>query len=340
MNRALIIQTAFLGDVILTTPLVQVLKREHPEMAVDIVVIPSTREVVENHPAVSKVITYDKHGAQKSPWSFISLGRELRKMKYDVIICPHRSLRSALLSRMTNAPVRIGFRNSALPGSFTSTLAWKFGVHEVDRNLSLLEPLGIATHREVPRLFPTQGNREEVDLFIGENRIEKPFAAIAPGTVWRTKQYPVAKMVEVAKQLLERFARIVIVGGPADAETAASFDGIDSRIVSAVGKLSVMSSAELISRASLLVSNDSAPVHIAASFEVPTVAIFGPTAGNFGFYPYGDNSAVVETTGLGCRPCTIHGGARCPIGTFDCMEMITPYYVAATALRISGTRNG
>jgi heptosyltransferase-2 len=223
---------------------------------------------------------------------------------------------------------------------FTDILPWSFGVHEVERNLSLLQPLGTKIHNELPHVFPTDGNRKEVEQFLAENRVTLPFAVIAPGTVWETKRYPVGMMADVVRRLLEKFANVVIVGGRKDIGLVENFAKIGRAVVSAVGRFSIMSSAEIIRRASLLVANDSAPVHIAAAFNVPTVAIFGPTVRDFGFFPFHNKSAVVEVDGLGCRPCSIHGNRRCPIGTFDCMKRITPDEVAARAFELLRGDNG
>jgi heptosyltransferase-2 len=94
--------------------------------------------------------------------------------------------------------------------------------------------------------------------------------------------------------------------------------------MSMAGQLSLLQSAAMLERASLLVSNDSAPMHLAGAVGTPVIAIFGATAPSYGFGPSGPFDRVVETPGLACRPCAIHGGPKCPIGTFECMERITP----------------
>jgi len=339
MNRALVIQTAFLGDVILTLPLVQVLKRTNSQLMIDFVAIPAAKEVLANHPDISNVIIYDKHGDQKSLFAFSELGRLLRANKYDLVLCPHPSFRSSMMARATKAGVRIGFDRSAWKNNFTSILPWRFGVHEIDRNLSLLRPLGIDAARELPRLYPSDSDREKANAFMKLNGIAGRFAVVAPGTVWKTKQFPVRKMAEVADKLRGKFERVVLVGGVNDSRANDDFSDADNYVVSAIGKLPIMSSAEIIRRASLLISNDSAPVHIASAFSVPTVAIFGPTVRDFGFYPYHDKSAVVEVKNLSCRPCSIHGGKNCPIETFDCMEMIQSDDVATVAFLLTGGGN-
>ena len=186
-----------------------------------------------------------------------------------------------------------------------------------------------------PMICPQDKNVEEAERFISEHGIRSPFVVIAPGTAWQTKQYPINMMAQVIRQLSERFGAVVLTGGKNDAATARTLSKIGSNVISAAGIFSIMTSAEIIRRSSLLVANDSAPVHIASAFNTPTVAIFGPTVKDFGFYPYHDRATVVEVEGISCRPCSIHGGKRCPIGTFGCMKRISPDEVVAKALEIA-----
>ncbi len=334
MNRGLVIQTAFLGDVILALPIVQTLRKAFPDSRLDFLAIPETSEILSTHPDISQVIIYDKHGKHSSLSTFLDLRAGLRRRGYDTVVCPHRSFRSAMLAGGTHAAVRVGFDRSAHAGSFTNVIPWKFGMHEVERNLSLLTPLEITPQPESPRLFPTDENRGEVERFLSGHGIEGPYPVIAPGTVWETKRYPPDLMMEVARGLLKRFPRVVLAGGRNDAVIAGMFASFGDAVVSAVGAFSFMSSAELIRRASLLVANDSAPIHIASAFNVPTVAIFGPTVEEFGFFPYHRRSAVVEVDAMSCRPCSIHGSRECPIGTFDCMRSIAPERVLTECDRI------
>ncbi|MCL4540445.1 MAG: glycosyltransferase family 9 protein [Bacteroidetes bacterium] len=340
MKRALVIQTAFLGDVILTLPLVQVLKKNFPDAGIDFLVIPETSDILKNHPDISEPVVFDKHHRQKSPLSLLSFGKMLRYRNYDVVLCPHRSIRSSLLSAGTGAEVRVGFDKSALKMSFTDIVPWRFGVHEIERNLSLLTPLGITAGRESPRLYPGDEEVKQADDFLARNRIALPYAVIAPGTVWETKRYPVEKISEVADRLLQRFGSVILVGGKKDIGLVKNFARIGRGVVSAVGEFPVMTSAEIIRRASLLIANDSAPVHIASAFNTPTVAVFGPTVKDFGFFPYHEKSVVVETNYLGCRPCTLHGGHRCPIGTFECMMRIEPEEVVGRGLELLENEDG
>jgi heptosyltransferase-2 len=343
MKRFLIIQTAFLGDVILTLPLVQAVKQAFPDSQIDFLTIPATADIVESHPDISNVIIYDKHGKQKSLFSFFRFRNRLRAAGYDVVLCPHRSLRSCLLADSTYAKIIVGFDNSALKDVFTDILPWKLGVHEVDRNLSLLRPILVGNNRpsgtggELPKIVVSEEHRANAKTFLSEHRVTRPYAVVAPGTVWETKRYPVEMMAEVVRKLSARFPNVVVIGGEKDTGLISNFKKLNEKVVLSIGHLPIMSSAEIIRGAALLVANDSAPIHIASAFDVPTVAIFGPTVKDFGFYPYHKKSVVVEVEGIGCRPCSIHGGRRCPIVTFDCMRKISPDEIVTKAMEISGS---
>jgi heptosyltransferase-2 len=342
MKKFLIVQTAFLGDVILTLPLVQALKQLVPDSQIDFVAIPAAADIVKDHPDISNVIVYDKHGKQKSIFSFFRLRRKLRFANYDAVLCPHRSFRSGLLAMATRAQVRIGFDNSSLKSAFREVMPWRFGMHEVERNLSLLKPVLVNSHRssvvspELPKIIISEEYRLKAERFLSDYGVKQPYAVVAPGTVWATKRYPVEMMAEVVRKLSEKFANVVVIGGEKDIDLVHDFNVLHEKVVLAIGRLPIMSAAEIIRGSSLLVANDSAPVHIASAFGIPAVAIFGPTVKDFGFYPYHKRSAVVEVEDLGCRPCTIHGGRRCPIATFDCMRKISPDEIVEEALEISG----
>ena len=328
-SRILIFQTAFLGDVILTLPLVQVIHREFPAAEIDVVATPAAGELLRNHPAVHRTIIYDKRGAQRGVLGMWSLASELRGRTYDIALVPHRSLRSAVVTALAGIPVRVAFETSAGRFLFTDLVVYDKHAHEVDRNFSFLKPFNIGhPHIELPSLYPSPQDVEKVTTFLFVNHIAKDesIVAIAPGSVWNTKRWPAERFSGLVRMLVRGGKKVVLLGGEEDerlcreiAESAGN-----PAVLIAAGKLSILQSAELIRRCALIVTNDSAPMHLAVAMQVPVVAIFGATVPAFGFAPYGEKDVVVETEGLTCRPCSIHGGDKCPIGTFECMWKISP----------------
>ncbi len=326
-GRIVVFQTAFIGDVILTTPMIQLLHRQLSDVLIDVVAIPSGASVLNNHPDINDIVVYDKRGAAKGIYGMFAIVRELRKRQYDVAIIPHRSLRSGLICFLAGIPRRIGFSTSAARWLMTDVVPYRTDWHETTRNMSLLQSLDIALpDRELPCIYPSRAEVEAVDMFLTVNGVTSTerMIAIAPGSVWATKRWVADRFTLLAKRLADDGHRIVFIGGKDDVELSRE---IEQRIpqeslVNAVGELTLLQSGELIRRCRVLIANDSAPMHMAVAVRTPVVAIFGATVPEFGFTPLGEHDVVVQTLGLECRPCAIHGGTSCPIKTFVCMKDI------------------
>jgi heptosyltransferase II len=333
MTSFLIIQTAFAGDLILTLPLAQELRRLHPAARIDVVCIPQTATLLRGHPAFDTVIVYDKRGGTDR---FLDIARRLRVHRYHTVISPHRSFRSALLARATGAQMRIAFDRAAGALLYTHRVEYRDDAHEVERNLALLTPLTAdvdGTQR--PRLYPGESDTAAAAAIVATLHPFARYAVIAPGSVWATKRYPVEGFRAVAEALPEDCG-IVLIGGNEDRELC---DRVASplspdRVRNTAGSVSFLASAALIQQAAVLISNDSAPVHIASAMGTPVVEVYGATVPRFGFTPFGVPSRIVELDGLSCRPCGIHGGDACPIETFNCMRDLSPQRVARAAIDI------
>jgi heptosyltransferase-2 len=264
--------------------------------------------------------------------------------KYDLAIVPHRSLRSALIAKGAKIPERIGFDISAAPGQYTELVQYRESIHESMRNLALLEPLQLRTTDAIyPQLFPSPQDLIAVESLLREFtlRDSRPLIAIAPGTVWNTKRWFKERFAQLGKELDVAGYDVVLIGGDDDVNLCNEILEIagSSRLFTAAGRLSLLQSGALIKQCRVLVSNDSAPMHIAVAMKTPVVGIFGATVPSFGFAPYGELDVIVETKDLACRPCTKHGGSKCPIKTFDCMTRITVDEVFQNVKRLVDHRN-
>jgi heptosyltransferase-2 len=314
-SRILVIQTAFLGDVVLTTGLLDLLaQRAGP---VDVVTTPAALPLVETHPAVRRAIAYDKRGGDRGIGGMLRLAARLREARYARAYLPHRSLRSAMLARLAGIPERIGFAGSPAAWSYTRRIARPAGGHEAERILALAEPAGGA--RAQVRLGITAGDRREAGDWLLRHQVPQGFVAMAPGSIWGTKRWP--GYAELARALDRP---VVIVGGADDralGETIAL--AAPGRVHLAAGELPLRVSAALLESAAVLVTNDSAPLHFASAAGTPVVAIFGPTVPGFGFGPRGARDRIVELDGLACRPCSSHGPEVCPLGHHRCMRELS-----------------
>ena len=206
-RRVLVVQTAFLGDVVLTLPLVQVIHRTYPETEISFLATPRGAEALHNHPAIHSVVVYDKRGAQRGIRPLLRLVRWLKSQEFDVALVPHRSFRSALLVWLTGIPVRIGFDTSAGAFMFTRTVPYVRSAHEVSRNFAFLTPLEIgAPPRELPELYPSSSDVKAVDEFLKEFKVgdRGKIIALSPGSAWNTKRWPSGRFAELAKRLRHR----------------------------------------------------------------------------------------------------------------------------------------
>jgi heptosyltransferase-2 len=315
---SLVIQTAFLGDVVLTTPLLEALAARHGP--VDVVTTPAAAPLIETHPAVRRVIPYDKKGRDRGLGGLYRLARALRAERYECAYLPHRSLRTALAAWLARIPQRVGF-DDGWRSLYTEVRGRPKQGHEIDRVLALA---GVAMHRARPTLHVTLADRAATEGFLREHGIRERFVALAPGSIWGSKRWPYYR--ELAERLAGR-VEILLVGGPEDAGLAAEITAAvarsGGRAVSGCGRLTVRQAAEAIRRAAVLVTNDSAPLHLAQAVDTPTVAIFGSTVPSFGFGPRGPRDQVVEVDGLPCRPCSAHGPPSCPLGHHLCMKSLS-----------------
>jgi heptosyltransferase-2 len=325
MTASLNIQTSFLGDMELTTPLIAYLAERGP---VDVVSTPAAAALLANHPGVRERIVYDKRGGDSGVGGFLRMASRLRAKKYDAAYLAQGSARSGALVRAAGIGDRVGFATSAGRAFYTTRIAPIDNMHHAARLLSLgtRDPLRPVS-REIlrPRLYPGERERDAVDQVLGTAANER-FFALAPGSVWATKRWP---HYAALAALLVRDGRIVVVGAEGDRPLAEEIVAAAPGSIDATGALSLLASAELIRRAEFLVTNDSSPLHLASAMDTPTIAVFGPTVPEFGFGPLAERAVVAGLDGLDCRPCDRHGPQRCPLGHWRCMREISAESVAA-----------
>jgi heptosyltransferase-2 len=333
VGGVLVVQTAFLGDVVLTTPLLAHLAEHGP---VDVVTTPAGAALLANHPAVRETIAYDKRGAERGVRGLLALARRLRARRYAVAYLAQASPRSGALAWAARIPERVGFAGAAGRRFYTQRVEPRDDLHHAERLLRLAwdaESLAAPGAEAIrPRLYPGEPEREAVDALLRGAGLGDgaPIVALAPGSVWGTKRWPY--YAELAERLAPRLA-VAVVGGKDDRELAAAVvervTAVGGHAVDATGRLTLLASAALLARCAALVTNDSAPQHLASAMAVPTLAIFGPTVPSFGFGPLAPRAQVVGREGLACRPCDRHGPQRCPLGHWRCMREVGPDEVAS-----------
>lgn len=317
MNNILIIQTAFIGDVILATPIIEKLSEFYPEAKIDFLLRKGNENLLNQHPKINKVLVWTKGGRKyRSLFQVINL---VRSRNYDCVINVQRFLAAGLITALSGAKIKVGFVKNPMSFTFHKKIGHKLtGQHETSRNLSLVRELTDDKYAR-PKLYPTDQDYENIKEYQ-----QTPYLCFAPTSVWATKQFPSLKWVELILSQDDNWT-IYLLGGPADNEECEELVRMCGRenLINLSGKLSLLESASLMKGATMNYVNDSAPMHMASAINAPTNAIFCSTIPSFGFGPLADRAKVIETTQeLTCRPCGLHGKKACPLGHFNCAYSI------------------
>lgn len=336
MKNIVLIPKGFLGDILLTTPVIAALSRSHPEAKISVVCTPATAEFVRRDPLVHDVIVYDRRSAHRGWRGLKGFARTLRERGFDVAYSFHRSPRTQLLMWLARIPERVSFSDSYLSTLSTRRVTKEWGRHEVLRNLSLVvDDLDEVSGRLCERLAQApQENVPWADLrvpeVVRENLSERvvgildgePYIVLAPGSAWATKQWDAKGFRSVAATYLARGVRVVLVGARQDVKTCLEVaQGLEAQNL--CGETSVEELVALIGGARCVVCNDSLALHISSATKTPIVAIFCATSPRFGFGPWRARSVVLEKSDLFCKPCHRHGTKRCPTGTRACMTGVS-----------------
>ena len=331
MIRTAVLQTSFLGDMVLTTPLLERVAREGP---VTVVATPANAALLANHPAVHHLLVYDKRGADRGLAGLLRVARALRRTGAHRALLAQGSWRTAALARLAGIPACVGFDTSAGRWLYTRRVPYGRTLHHAARLWQLGSAPGDLTVPASPlrpSLAPGDADHAAVKALLDRAGIphDAPLVALAPGSVWATKRWPYFPALTTAlRGRAPEGTRFVIVGGAADRpladaiRNAAEPRGGAEPILDATGQLSLLASAALLGRCAVLVSNDSAPVHLASAMGTPTVALYGPTTPALGFGPLAPHAVVLEEQTLACRPCHAHGPVSCPLIHWQCMRQL------------------
>lgn len=321
MQKILVIQTAFIGDVVLATGLLESLHQQYPSADISILVRKGNEALFNNHPFLSEVLVWDKKS--KKYQHLFQVVQQIRQRKFDLLINVQRFAATGLITIFSGAKTTIGFDKNPFSLFFSKRIKHIFSkgeidLHEIQRNHQLIAS-EVMPDAARPRLYPSESDYAAVAAYT-----QSPYICMAPASVWFTKQYPEAQWANFLRLIPKQY-QVYLLGAPSDKDTC-------DRILAAAnchnasslaGKLNFLQSAAIMQTALMNYVNDSAPMHFASSVNAPVTAIYCSTLPAFGYGPLSDNSQIVEVKqALDCRPCGIHGRKECPKSHFNCANLI------------------
>lgn len=341
--KIIVIQTAFLGDLLLSIPTLLRLKSIYPDSEITLLCRKGVGEIFRELKLAHQVIEINK----KNKDEFSKTFNELKKNQYDLLLCPHESYRSAFMSLKIKAKQKIGFKDWWNGFIFTKSIERNMKLPDALRQMSLLGVLDSVTQKEIDLysgkipVLAEMGLRNKILAHVKYAEILAKFNIprnaifISPGSVWNTKRWTPDGFKKVATELSKRYP-VIFIGSPDErvlcAEIAKDIPpSNNTEIRNLAGKTSLFELLALMTTGKILISNDSGSMHMGSVAELPTVAVFGPTVLELGYQPWQEKSVVVENKELKCRPCGKHGHEKCPIGTHICMKSISSQTVLEKA---------
>ncbi len=351
-RNALLIQTAFIGDVVLTTPMIAAFRKTFPDARLTVMVKPEARSILQNNPAVDELLVIDKKGAHRGLFGMLRMIRQIRAAKFDLLLSPHKSHRTGFLALASGIPHRVGYANAGLARpAYHRRLHRPENQPEIERLLLFLEQAapgcdpGLAERasRQLEIHVDDQAKNDARTLLARLDAV-RPIL-IGPSSVWPTKRWTPWGFAELIVKLAERYHKpVLLIGSKADREIAdetlrflkLSHPDWERRgkVHNICGETSLPGLYALMEKSLLLVSNDSAPVHFGCAAQIPVVAIFGPTVPALGYAPIAKRSDVAQLEELECRPCGTHGAKQCPLEHFRCMKDLSADQILEVVERV------
>jgi ADP-heptose:LPS heptosyltransferase len=316
-KNILVIQTAFIGDAILASSLLEKLHAHFPEAQISILVRKGNESIYQDHPFLHDTLVWNKK--ENKLKNLFKLLKTIRKNKYDTIINCHRFGSSGFLTACSGANHTAGYKENPFSFLFNHTSRHIIGDgrHEVERYNELIEDFTDKTIFK-PILYPSKSDELEIQEFQ-----KTSYVCMAPASVWFTKQLPQQKWVELC-DAVNSTDTIYLLGGPGDAALCEAIKKQSKhfKIEILAGKLSLLQSCAVMKKAKMNYVNDSGPLHLASSVNAPVTAFFCSTIPEFGFGPLSDDKTILEVKNLDCKPCGLHGYKACPKGHFNCGNLM------------------
>jgi heptosyltransferase II len=337
MNRILVINVNWIGDVIFSSPVFAALKRSYPQAEVSCLAVPRVKEVLDCIPSIDQVLIYDERGSDRTPWAKWALIQRLRQKRFDAVFILHRSLTRALLAALAGIPRRFGYDEKGRGFLLTDPVApVPCPIHRSDHYLRVVESAGIRVDDRTCALRPPSAAVHAVQslLSAGSIRPGEPFIVVNPGGNWDLKRWPEKNYVRLINALSCEFGYpIVLSGSPADVDLAERIaQGSTRRPVVLAGRTNLKELMALMQLSHFVVSADSGPLHLASSVGARGVGIFGPTRPEItGPRGKGNFKVLIKDVGCNRQPC-YH--LQCPDNI--CMRSISEHEIIDALRQIEG----
>jgi heptosyltransferase II len=317
--KILLVQTSFLGDTILSTPVIAGIKTLFPKAQLWMMTTPLSADLVRRDPLLNGVLPFDKRKSRAGVLGLLQAARELKSFRFDRVYSLHRSYRTSLLLWLAGIPFRVGCTDAKGRFFYHRLKSRDFSRHDVIRNMSILKgELDLVPDAMQLRLFAPP--LSEID---GALRTELPpagsYAVLVPGSVWPTKMWNRQGFRQVAEFLIKMGVGVVLLGAESDRAVCAQVSR-NLPVVNLSGRTSISEAMSIIEHARVVVCNDSMSLHMASAFKIPTAVIFCATSVSYGYGPWQNRAVVIEQENLDCKPCRPHGSVKCPNGTEACMR--------------------
>jgi len=326
-KKILIIRMSSIGDVLLTTPVIRLLRNQFPNSQIDFVIKNQFADLLKYHPGINHLFRYDKN---KGGNSLKTIKQEIRNQRYDLIVDLHKNFRSYYLTSGSGSREIIRYKKGVIQRFFL--VKFKLNLYRAivpiyQRYLNCLNRFKIAYDGSGLEIFFDPGTETGVSEKYSEflNNSAGVTIGIAPGAKHATKQWTAEGFSSVINFMIQnRNARIILFGSGDAGEIVKSFSVQKPQLVlNTIGELSLLETAALMNHCNLVLTNDSGLLHLASALNKKVVAIFGSTTEELGFFPYLTDHIVVQNYNLKCRPCSHIGRDRCPKRHFKCMKEIT-----------------
>jgi len=330
--KILLVQTSFLGDTILSSPVIKGIKHLYPDCELWMMTTPEAESLVTRDPMLSGVISYAKRGKDSGIIGLYRIRKQIESMEFDIVYSLHRSARTSYLLWLCSIPKRIGYKCATLSFLYTDLNKRVINKHAVYRSMSILQnELPLVSMVTDLRLFPPDKKHISPNV-LKKTPLPNSYIVLAPGSVWKTKMWHWTGYRKVAEFFINEGFDIVLIGAPSDQKISSKVSE-NINTVDLTGRCSISEAMYIVKYARLLICNDSMPLHMASALKTPNIAIFCATSPEFGFSPWKNRARIVEKK-IPCKPCSRHGEKKCPNGTWKCIKDLTHTEVINSAKKL------